>query len=545
MSELVTGWYGTFSHFVDTNQRFRFWRNLIVFVVLVRYGGCFFWALYDRGVQRILRDFRQALLARVFKAARYIPGVQAKIDKEIGGQLKEMRSHVTPDLADESLPSYPVLPSTGLSEEAVYEALERLRGLKTNDYKDGQVSGAIYHAGTEISRIAVRAYETFLWSNPLHADLFPAVRRMEAEVVAMVIKMFNGGSDACGTTTSGGTESILMAVKTYRDWAKDVKGITSPELVVPVTAHCAFDKACSYFNIKIVHVPVDPKSMRVDVRAMRRAVTSNTIAVVASAPQFPHGVIDDVQAVAVIARANKIGLHVDCCLGGFLLPFMQKAGFPLAPFDFRVPGVTSISCDTHKYGFTPKGSSVILYSNKKLRSYQYFVVTNWPGGIYASPTIAGSRSGAVLAACWATMVHMGEEGYIACTREIVSAARKISSAVNGIDGLKLMGNPEVSVVSVGSDKFDIYRLSAALAKRGWNLNSLQFPPCIHLCVTYANKDRADDFIRDLREETAEIMKTPSKPAEGSAAIYGLAQALPDRSLVDQIARGYVDLLYEH
>eukprot|EP01087_Luapelamoeba_hula_P024134 TRINITY_DN907_c0_g1_i1.p1 TRINITY_DN907_c0_g1~~TRINITY_DN907_c0_g1_i1.p1 ORF type:complete len:576 (-),score=82.68 TRINITY_DN907_c0_g1_i1:103-1740(-) len=545
MSELIRSSYASFSTFVDTNQRFRFWRNVIIFVFAVKYGGGFVWALYDKGPARIVKDAFNRLVVSFFRTMHRVPFIRAEIDKKIGAQLKDMRAHVTPDLADSTLPSFPKLPAQGLSEEEIFEAVEKLQAIKATNYKEGRVSGAVYHAGADVSRLAVRAYETFLWSNPLHADLFPAVRRMEAEIVSMVLRMFNGGADACGTTTSGGTESILMAVKAYRDYAKEVRGITEPELVVPVTAHCAFDKACYYYNIKIIHVPVDEKSRKVNVHAMRRAITSNTIALVASAPQFPHGIIDDVQAVALLARQKGIGLHVDSCLGGFLLPFMSKAGFPLAPFDFRVPGVTSISCDTHKYGYTPKGSSVVMYSTRKLRAYQYFVVTNWPGGVYASPTIAGSRSGAILAACWATMVHIGEEGYVACTREIVSATRKIAEGVKGIHGLKLMGNPEVSVVGIGSDKFDIYRLSGALTKRGWNLNALQFPPSIHICVTYTNKDRADDLIADLTEITRECMQDPGKPAEGAAAIYGMAQALPDRSLVDQIARGYVDLMYEH
>jgi len=278
---------------------------------------------------------------------------------------------------------------------------------------------------------------------------------------------------------------------------------------------------------------------------VKKAITSNTIAIVGSAPAFPHGIIDDIQGLAAIARSHKIGLHVDSCLGGFLVPFMEKAGFPIAPFDFSVQGVTSISCDTHKYGYAPKGSSVIMYSTKELRSYQYFVAPDWPGGIYASPTIAGSRPGALIAACWATMMHMGEEGYVACTREIISATRKIAGGIEGIQGLKLLGNPEVSVVAWASEDFDIYRLGEHMSKRGWNLNSLQYPSSLHFCVTYANKDKADEFLEDLRAITAELMQSPGKKAEGAGAMYGVAQAIPDRSLVDQMARGYIDVLFEN
>ncbi|KAL6063333.1 Sphingosine-1-phosphate lyase 1 [Balamuthia mandrillaris] len=385
----------------------------------------------------------------------------------------------------------------------------------------------------------------FTWSNPLHPDVFPGVRKMEAEVIAMVVKMFNGNEEACGTTTSGGTESILMACRAYREWGKAVKGITKPEIVVPSSVHCAFDKACDYFGIKLVHVPVSKKTWSADIEAMRRAITSNTVALVGSAPSFPHGTMDDIQGLAALARRYNVGLHVDSCLGGFLVPFMAKAGYPLRPFDFRVPGVTSISCDTHKYGFAPKGSSVILYRNKELRSFQYFVAPDWPGGIYASPTIAGSRPGALIAACWATMMSVGEEGYVRATREVIANTRKIATGIKSIPGLKLLGEPLVSVVAFTSDHFDIYRLGEEMNHRGWNLNNLQYPSSIHLCLTPANMHRADDFVADLQSIAAELMKNPAaSKAQGAGAIYGMSQAVPDRSIIDQIARGYIDVLFE-
>ena len=229
----------------------------------------------------------------------------------------------------------------------------------------------------------------------MHPEVFPGIRKMESEIVSMVLHLFHAPADGCGSVTSGGTESILMSIKAHRDFAYENKGITEPEMIVPISVHAAFDKGAHYFGVKIIHAPVDPITGMVNLKKVEAAISSNTILVitffisfltpfsikiVGSAPGFPHGIIDDLPSLGQIAKKYKIGFHIDCCLGGFLVPFMDKAGFPLPhPCDFRVSGVTSISVDTHKYGFAPKGSSVIMYLNKELRNHQYFVLTDWPG----------------------------------------------------------------------------------------------------------------------------------------------------------------------
>lgn len=518
-------------------------RNAIFLFVVLRYGYKALWALYDLGPARIWRDVWSFVVRSFFDRVRTVPLVRRKINQEMGKVSAQLRTTLL--TGAEGMTAHTRLPAKGLGEEAITTELTALQHMGHHKWEDGRVSGTVYHGGADITRISARAYEMFIWSNPLHPDVFPGVRKMEAEIITMIVSLYNGGPDACGTTTSGGTESILMAMKAYRDWGLREKGIKHPEVVAPVSAHCAFDKAAHYFGIKLIHAPVDMHSRKVDIRALRRAITSNTVAIVGSMPSYPHGACDDIGALSELAVHFGVGLHVDCCLGGFLIPFMEKAGFELPPFDFRLPGVTSISCDTHKYGFAPKGSSVVLYRSRKLRSYQYFVAPDWTGGIYASPTIAGSRPGALLAGCWATMLSVGEDGYIECTREIIKAARKISAAIRGIRGLKLLGTPEVCVVAWSSDAFDIYLLGEHLTKRGWNLNSLQYPSSIHICVTFANKDSADDFIQDLVTLTAELMKTPGRKAEGAGAIYGMAQAVPDRAIVDEIARCFIDTLYEN
>ncbi|ELR23230.1 sphinganine1-phosphate aldolase BST1, putative [Acanthamoeba castellanii str. Neff] len=529
--------------FVKQHKHLETVRNAIFLFVVLRYGGKALWALYDVGLARMCRDLRAYLVTFFFERARKIPYVKRKVAEEMDKVSASLRKTLL--AGNEGMISHTRLPAEAIGAEDVLAELRTLQEMGHHKWEEGRVSGTVYHGGADITSISSRAYEMFIWSNPLHPDVFPGVRKMEAEIIAMIVHMYNGGPQACGTTTSGGTESILMAMKAYRDWGRKEKGITAPEIVAPVSVHCAFDKAAHYFGMKLVHVPVDPQTRSVDVRAVRRAITSNTVAIVGSVPSYPHGAIDDIEALSEVALHYGVGLHVDCCLGGFLIPFMDKAGFKLRPFDFRLPGVTSISCDTHKYGYAPKGSSVVMYKTKELRSYQYFVASDWTGGIYASPTIAGSRPGALLAGCWATMISVGEAGYVACTREIIAAARKLSAAIKNIRGLKLYGNPQVCVVAFGSDDFDIYLLGEQLTKKGWNLNSLQYPSSIHICLTYANKDSADDLIHDLTTLTAELMKTPGKVAQGAGAIYGMAQAVPDRTIVDQIARCFIDTLYEN
>ena len=295
-------------------------------------------------------------------------------------------------------------------------------------WKDGFVSGAVYHGDPEHIEFLNKVYAINSQSNPLHADVWPSATKFEAEIVAMTANMLGGvGQDICGTVSSGGTESIMLAMKTYRDQARQEKGITRPEMVVPITAHAAFDKASQYFNIKTLHIPVD-ETFRADVNAARKAITRNTIVVVGSAPAFPHGTIDPIEELSELARERGIGFHTDACLGGFVLPWAEKLGYPVPPFDFRLPGVTSMSADTHKFGYAAKGTSVVLYRGKALRHYQYYTATDWPGGLYFSPTFAGSRPGALSAACWAAMVSIGAEGYMNATQKILVTAEAIKAA---------------------------------------------------------------------------------------------------------------------
>uniref|UniRef100_A0A3B4E1Q3 sphinganine-1-phosphate aldolase n=2 Tax=Pygocentrus nattereri TaxID=42514 RepID=A0A3B4E1Q3_PYGNA len=477
---------------------------------------------------------QESLTSRIkkqcFRLIRKIPFIGTSIQKQLNKALDDMSMSLC--TLKEGMSYTQLLPAQGLSQKQVLDSIRQYQTLSESRH-------AVYLFFTHL-----QVYGEFAWSNPLHPDIFPGVRKMEAEVVRMTCSLFNGGPDSCGTVTSGGTESILMACKAYRDLAYE-RGIKYPEIIAPVSVHAAFDKAANYFGMKLIHVPLDKKTMKADVKAMKRAISKNTAMLVCSAPQFPHGIIDPIVEVGKLAEKYNIPFHVDACLGGFLIVFMEKAGFKLEPFDFRIKSVTSISADTHKYGYAPKGSSVVLYRDKKYRHYQYFVAPDWQGGIYASPSMAGSRPGGIIAACWATMMHMGENGYVDATRKVVQTARTIAAGIRKIEGVFVFGNPEVSVVAIGSNVFDIFRLSNALTSKSWNLNTLQFPSSIHICVTmlHTKPGVAEHFINDVKEEVAIIMKNPQEKTTGMGAIYGMAQTIPDRSMVTEISCGFLDCLY--
>lgn len=329
--------------------------------------------------------------------------------------------------------------------------------------------------------------------------------------------------------------------------------------IIPQSAHAAFLKAGSYFGIKVHIISCPAPSYRVSIPSISRLINGNTILLVGSAPSFPHGIIDDISALSRLALRNSLPLHVDCCLGSFLVPFLSRAGFPCEPFDFILKGVTSISCDTHKYGFAPKGTSTLLYRSAGLRSYQYFVAANWSGGVYASPGIAGSRPGSLIACCWASLMAQGESGYISSCRSIVGAAKVFEAAIRenpSLNGdLYILGYPLVSVVAFSSNSLNIYDIADAMAAKGWSLSALQNPPALHIAVTLPVVGALQRLIEDLvavveaereQERVRAVAGSKEKGAAGgdTAALYGIAGSLPDSSVVVQLAEGFLDTLYK-
>jgi sphinganine-1-phosphate aldolase len=280
------------------------------------------------------------------------------------------------------------LPKTGAGRESVLKQLETLHNVDTK-WREGRVFSLVYHASDEHTEFLKRVYTMYFHENGLNPGAFPSLKKFEAEVISMAANLLGSRGDVAGAMTSGGSESIMMSVKTHRDWAFATKGIKAPEMIVPMTVHPAFDKAMHYFGVKPIKIAVDAKQ-RVDLEAVKQALSPNTVLIVGSAPQYPHGVMDPIADLARIARDHGCGMHVDACVGGFMLPFIKKLGHEVPPFDFSVEGVTAMSADLHKYGFTAKGASCILYRDKDLRRYQFYVSKDWPGGLFASPTMTGT-----------------------------------------------------------------------------------------------------------------------------------------------------------
>jgi len=398
-------------------------------------------------------------------------------------------------------------PTTGRSKEDV---LDTMRAARDHDiqWQQGRVFGLVYHISEEIDDLLKEAFTMFFSENGLNPTAFPSLRKFESEVVAMTASLLGGDEHVCGNMTTGGTESLLMAVKTARDWARiHQPEVTAPEIVMPITAHPAIDKAGEYLNVRIVHVPVGD-DFRADVDAMQGAITPNTIMMVGSAPSYPHGVVDPIAELAAIAQEHDLLFHTDSCVGGFMLPFIRKLGYEVPEFDFRVPGVTSMSADLHKFGYAAKPASVVLYRTSELRRQQMFVAINWPGGIYPSPTMTGSRAGGPIAAAWALMNFLGEEGYLDIAKTVMETTLYLQAGIDAIPGLKVLSSPEMSVFAIGSETLEVYELADELELRGWHLDRQHFPTCLHITVNYLHAAAKEEFLRDLAT-CAEIVRRPS------------------------------------
>ncbi|HEY5250661.1 MAG TPA: aminotransferase class V-fold PLP-dependent enzyme [Acidimicrobiales bacterium] len=443
--------------------------------------------------------------------------------------------------------TYRELPATGRPRAEILAEMRELAEGEEPKWRDGFASGAVYHGGSEHVEFLNEVYAINSQANPLHPELWPSAVKYEAEIVAMTGAMLGGGeagvASVCGTVSSGGTESILLAMRTYRDRALAERGISDPEMLVPLSAHAAFDKAAHYFGIRTVPVPLG-SDWRADVDAARELVTDNTIVIVGSAPGFPHGVIDPIEELSELALAHGVGFHTDCCLGGFVLPFAEKLGYRVPSFDFRLPGVTSISADTHKFGFAAKGTSVILYRHRDIRQYQYYRSATWMGGLYYSPTFAGSRPGAISAECWAAMLAFGQEGYLVAAQAILEAGATIRQGVESIPGLYVLGDP-LWVIAFASDELDIYAVMDQMSQRGWSLNGLQQPPAAHICVTlrHAQPGIADRFVADLAS-SVEVVRGQPGAAGSMAPIYGMTGAVNTRGTVEELLARYGDLQFK-
>jgi sphinganine-1-phosphate aldolase len=422
------------------------------------------------------------------------------------------------------------LPKSGRKKENLFKDMKALKQKDVN-WRDGQVFSLVFYAGEEVLEVLKEAHALFMSENGLNPGAFPSLRKFESEVVAMVAGLLNGNENTVGNMTTGGTESIMMAVKTARDYAHSrFPDLKDPEIVMPLSAHPAFDKACHYFGLTPVHVPLR-EDQRVDVTAFRKALSDKTVLGVGSAPAYPHGVMDPIEELSEICLEREIPFHVDACVGGLMLPFVRKLGYPIREFDFKLPGVTSISADLHKYGYAAKGASVVLYRSPELWRHQFYVYTDWPGGIYPSPTMTGTRSGGSIAAAWAVMNYLGEEGYLKIAKEVMTATRLLIQEVDKIEGLNVISTPEMSIFAFGSDDLDIYAVGDEMTVRGWHLDRQQNPACLHMTVNHGHVKSTQRFIADLQESVAAARKITWSNVSSKVTVSlvrGLSRLLPEK-----------------
>lgn len=434
------------------------------------------------------------------------------------------------------------LSKKGSSRENLLAEMKEARSADVG-WENGQSWGLVYHAGEDVDRVIKEAYNLFSHGNALDPQAFPSLKKFEIEVVDQTASLLNAGPDAVGSMTSGGSESSLMTVKASRDQAYSEKPqITEPEMIIPESAHPALDKAAHYLGIKTVRIPL-AADYRVDLEAVRQSINANTILLVGSAPTYPHGVVDPIEELGQLALERNINLHVDACLGGFVLPFLERLNYFVPPFDFRIPGVTSIAADLHKYGYTAKGASLIIYRNSELRRHQFFTLTSWPGGLFGSSTITGTRPGGPIAAAWAVLNYLGEEGYMRLVREVMDTTCILQEGIKNTGKLEILGQPVMSVFAIGSNKLDVYALADAMVKKGWQLGRQHLPPALHLTVTPPHTKIREAFLADLEKAVREVEDQDPENCEGIAAMYAMMGTMCSQVDLKSFAVDYLDKTY--
>ncbi|MBK5222497.1 MAG: aspartate aminotransferase family protein [Acidimicrobiia bacterium] len=405
-------------------------------------------------------------------------------------------------------------PAAGRPADEVLSELDHIASADV-DWKGGRVFSLAYFADDETYRVARAANDRFLSTNALNVAAFPSLRRMQSEVVSTVAGWLNAGDGAAGFMTTGGTESLLMAVKAARERGREM-GIDEPEMVLPVSAHAAFEKGAHYFGVRSVRAPVGD-DFRADPEAMAAAVTDRTVLVVGSAPQYPQGVIDPITDIAAIAAERDINCHVDACMGGVTLPYLRRLGEEVPPFDFAVPGVTSMSVDLHKYGYTAKGASVIIHRDAERRRHQTFVTDNWTGGTYGSSGVLGTKSGGPIASAWAVMQHLGDDGYLRLTRTARDATLRLRGLLERIDGLRVLGATPVTLVAFTFDDIDPFAVADVVGADGWYCDRQGPPASLHCTVHAGHVDTVEPFAEAAAAAAAVVRERGGQGTDGAYA----------------------------
>lgn len=410
------------------------------------------------------------------------------------------------------------LPRQGLDRAAIDAALETM---KADDapWRRGRTPAYMFGSTEAAEAVVKHAYMTFFSENALGAKrAFPSLRRMEEEIVEMALGLFGAPEGACGNMTTGGTESIVLAVKTCRDWTRANRPVQGrPNIVAPLSVHPAFDKAADLMDLEVRRVDLRP-DYRADPAAMAAAIDASTIMLVGSAPCFPHGVIDPIAELGEVAASRDLWLHVDACVGGYLAPFVRRAGYPIPDFDFSVPAVRSMSADLHKFGWAAKPASTVFYRSEAFREHQKFDHAEWSSGRFVTETLVGTRPGGAVAAAWALMNHLGEDGYTEIAGRLMRMTKAYIADIEAIDGLEIVGAPHLSVISYRARDLDILAVGARMTQKGWLVNATRLPPALHMMMSLLHEPARPDYIADLREAVA-AERREAGAAGGIAATY--------------------------
>ena len=414
-------------------------------------------------------------------------------DHDIGGLHSQ---HTSASIA----PIRSKLPQTGRRWSDIRADL---MSRKRNDYdwRAGRMAIYVYHDDDELLSVSREAYNLYFTENALGRRAFPSLARMEEEVIRMCQSLFHAPEEADGSFTSGGTESIFLALKTARDRYRSMSaGSATPTVIVPATAHPAFDKAAHYLGVEIIRIGTGAE-WRVDVGAVEKAIDNRTMLIAGSAPCYPYGVFDDIVALGQLAASRRVWLHVDACLGGFLAPFAREEGFAIPAFDFSVPGVWSLSADLHKYGFSARGASVLLYRSASLKAFQGFQFDAWPRGAYATETFLGSRPGGSIASAWAVAQFLGHAGYRRLARKTLDTKERLIQHIRQIAGLEVLQPSELSILLYRSidNRVDIDRVADLMGQKGWFVGRSREPRAVHLALNSVHAPIVDEYALDLED----------------------------------------------
>ncbi len=510
-----------------------FFCHIKILYILSIIGTIFQNALMIYGVYNVYKTIRPYLT--LDNLLNVVPGAANAVEKTL-------QDEVTKTVNDMFHPLVPKeeqvlrMPKSGGNYDIILKEMARLREFDASG--NGKHFAYIYDpCEPDFSQFVSDAFNLFRHENGLNPTAFPALRKFEVDVVQMAASLFHGPTSVVGTMTSGGTESILCALKAYRQRARDLwPHITKPEIVIPVTGHVAFPKAGDLFDLTLRFIPLN-EDCTVNMEKYASAINDNTILLVGSAPQYPHGLVDPIENIASLCQYKNriIPLHVDACVGGFILPFLERLGEPIPKWDYRIAEVTSISADVHKYGYAPKGASTLTFRDSSYRKYQFWVFTTWPGGLFTSPSLLGTRGGGPIAAAWAALIGLGIDGFTKIASRILDTRRRFINGITSVPSLKIIGNPIGPIIAFRSIDKNVNVLAVAdrLESRGWSLERQQLPSCCHMTIMPSHADKVEIFCNDLIECVEEVQSNPELNKQGSAAMYGMVASIPSTTIVDK------------